>query len=168
MRQKHPKEQQRRIHGVWLIVLGILAAVLLVSRVAAHGATITTTSQQATVVSLVATYDSGEPMANAAVTVYAPDDPATPWATATTDAAGQYVFVPDPQRPGTWEVTVRQAGHGSTAYVAVAGDTGDAPVVAASTSDAGGYSPVQIVVMSAAVVWGFVGTALYFLRRPSA
>ncbi len=165
MRQKQTKAKRRALGGVGLIVLVLLAAVLLVSRVAAHGATIVTTSEQATVVVVAATYDSGEPMANAAVTVYAPDDPTTAWATATTDATGYYTFVPDTQRPGTWEVTVRQAGHGGTIYVAVAAD---ATVTATTTPEVAGYTPLQIVVMSAAVVWGFVGTALYFLRRPTA
>jgi len=77
----------------------------------AHGAKIEYTLS--TAVELVATYDTGEPLAGGQVTVYAPDDPATPWLTGVCDDEGRFVFTPDPGKAGSWDVQVRQAGHES-------------------------------------------------------
>jgi nickel transport protein len=105
----------------------------------------------------VATYDTGEPLAGGQVTVYAPDDPTAPWLTGACDDEGRFVFTPDPDKPGTWDVQVRQAGHGDIVHI---------PIGAGVTSSGGGgFSPAQIVLMAACVVWGFVGTALFFSRR---
>ena len=121
----------------------------------AHGATIEYTLSSA--VEIVAAYDSGEPMAGGQVTVYAPDDPATPWLTGVCDDEGRFLFTPDPAKPGTWDVQVRQAGHGDMVHIAVG--------EGAASSGGGGFNAIQIVLMSVCVVWGFVGTALYFASR---
>lgn len=120
----------------------------------AHGAKID--YQVRTTIDITATYDSGEPMAEAQVSVFSPDDPQNPWLTGTCDAEGAFSFAPDPSLPGTWDIQVRQAGHGDIIHVAVGGD---------SATTAGGLSAVQIIVMAACVLWGFVGTALYFSKR---
>lgn len=141
----------------WLSVLlfVMLLALGLTGVVHAHGARIEYTLS--TAVELVATYDTGEPMAGGQVTVYAPDDPATPWLTGVCDDAGRFVFTPDPDKPGTWDVQVRQAGHGDIVHIAIgAGVAG---------SGGGGLSAAQIVLMAACVVWGFMGTALFFVSR---
>jgi nickel transport protein len=122
------------------------------------------------VVALHATYDSGDPMAGGQVSVYAPNDLSTPWQTGVCDSDGQYTFVPDTSITGVWEVQVRQAGHGDLAYITIAapadggGDgehTASAPIVLQQQP---GYTPLQIALMSGCVVWGFVGTALFFQR----
>ncbi len=107
---------------------------------------------------VLARYDDGTPMAEAQVAVFAPDNPREPHSRALTDAQGRFWFYPP--TPGNWEVQVRQAGHGSVVTIAV-GDVGatTAPVVSSA------YSPLQVALMMAAVVWGCVGTALYFRRR---
>jgi nickel transport protein len=119
-----------------------------------------------TVVDIRATYDSGEPMAGGQVTIYAPSDPSTPWQTGQCDAAGTFTFTPDPSLPGRWEVQVRQAGHGDIVSVEVAppsdGEHPDRLSSAGNGPAAQGYTPLQYVVMGASVVWGFIGTALYF------
>lgn len=136
-------------------LLVTLLTVALAGTVHAHGAKIEYTLS--TAVELVATYDTGEPMASGRVTVYAPDDPATPWLTGECDEEGRFVFAPDPGKPGTWDVQVRQAGHGDIVHFAigegVAGSGGD------------GLSAAQIVLMAVCVVWGFVGTALFFASK---
>jgi nickel transport protein len=103
-------------------------------------------------------FESGEPMAGAQVTVYAPADPAEPWVLGQTDADGVFLFVPDDQ-PGRWAVQLRQAGHGGITYVE---RTANAAVLSAPPAPA--PSPVQKTVMAACVVWGCIGTALYFRR----
>lgn len=132
-----------------LLILGTTGTAL------AHGAKIEYTLS--TAVELVATYDTGEPLAGGQVTVYAPDDPTTPWLTDVCDDEGRFIFTPDPDKPGTWDVQVRQAGHGDIVHIPIGSG--------AVGSGGGGFSPVQIVLMSACVVWGFVGTALFFSRR---
>lgn len=147
----------------WYYCLPFLFIVLfgLPLVVSAHGAHISYTT--GTAVQIAAAFDSGEPMAGAQVTVFAPDDPATAWMTGTCDQAGRFTFLPDPAMPGNWEVQVRLAGHGDIVVIPV-----DATSVAGSLvqSDShAGYSPFQIVIMSASVVWGFIGTALFFAGR---
>ena len=122
----------------------------------AHGAQIEYTV--GLLVEIQATYDSGEPMAGGQVTIYAPGDPTTPWATGVCDEEGSFLFRPDPGQPGTWDVQVRQAGHGDMVHIDIAeGMAG---------SGGGGFTTAQILLMAACVGWGFVGTALYFSRRP--
>lgn len=106
-------------------------------------------------------YDTGEPMAGAQVTVFAPASAATPWRQGTTDADGVFLFVPDDQA-GRWSVRLRQAGHGAIAHLDLAPGTA-APAVEAAAG-AAGLTPLQKAVMAASVVWGCIGTALYFRR----
>jgi nickel transport protein len=141
--------------GLALLLMSIL---LLVSYAPAyaHGAKIDYRIN--TTIDITATYDSGEPMAQAQVSVFAPDDPQTPWLTGTSDAEGKFSFSPDPAKPGTWDIQVRQAGHGDIIHLPIGGDS-------ASTGASGSFSTAQIIVMAACVVWGFIGTALYFSKR---
>ena len=58
---------------------------------------------------------------------------------------------------------MRKAGHGGTTTFVVDA----AGVSAGAASTVGAASPTQKWVSMAAVVWGFVGTALFFSRRSS-
>jgi nickel transport protein len=138
-----------------LLALLLLAIFSIAGLAAAHGVTIDYTI--AMTVQLTGTFDSGEPMANAQVTVYAPDDPADPWLVGEADENGAFSFVPDPDMPGTWDVQMRTAGHGDMVHIPIGTDG----ALSAST----GMTPGQIILMSASVIWGFVGTALYFSAR---
>ncbi|MEL6554605.1 MAG: hypothetical protein AAFQ63_14220 [Cyanobacteria bacterium J06621_11] len=122
----------------------------------AHGALIEVNQKS---VEVNATFEDGEPMKNAQVLIYAPDDLQSPWAKGETDAAGRYQFEPEAENIGIWEVTVRQAGHGGTTSFEV-GETGYTLSAASGT-----VSPLQKWGTIAAVVWGFVGTALFFSAR---
>lgn len=133
----------------------LLLALGLAATASAHGAKIE--YQISMAVEIRAAYDTGEPMARGQVTVYAPDDPFTPWLTGVCDEDGRFTFTPDPSRPGTWDVQVRHSGHGDMIHIPI----GEGMAVAGGT----GYTPLQIVLMAACVVWGFVGTALFFLKR---
>lgn len=145
-----------------IVVLGILAPLLcLPVAVEAHGAKIDYTI--AASIEIVAKYDSGEPMAGAQVTIYAPDDPSEAWQTGTCDAEGRFGFTPDTSIPGVWDVQVRQAGHGDMIHIEV----GQKGRVTGGDSG-GGYSTGQIVLMSVCVVWGLFATALYFRGRRQA
>jgi len=116
-------------------------------------------------IAIRARYDSGEPMANAQVTVYAPDKPSTPWRQGTTGSNGRFAFVPAGASSGSWEVRVRKAGHGEIVSIPAGNETGAA--AAGSLAGSTGYTPLQKALMGALGVWGFVGTALFFARRRS-
>jgi nickel transport protein len=127
-------------------------------------------------VEIQARYDNGDPMAEAQVAVYAPDNPTEPWMQGTTDEQGNFTFTPDASQPGNWEVMIRQAGHGGIVTVPVEGaiaeaegspdpDHGEAPVaVAPATDSSENLSSVQQGIAIGAVIWGFIGTALFFSR----
>lgn len=162
-----------------------MAALLLVAaagRSLAHGTTIEYQSTQA--LKIQAAYDSGEPMANAQVVVYAPENPSEPWLTGTTDEQGRFIFSPDPTLTGNWDVQVRQAGHGdiisipveaadgaiatSTESPSSSGAQEDAPVALVGTPSEGStasLSPLQKWIMAGSVVWGLFGTAMFFTAR---
>ena len=104
-------------------------------------------------------YESGEPMANAQITVYAPDDPQTVWSQALTDENGYFLFTPEPGVTGTWDVQARLAGHGEVLRIDVQEDGSVRQLQRVSNA------PLQKWLTIAAVVWGFVGTALYFSKQ---
>ena len=184
----------------WQHLGALLPLVLLgvAERAIAHGVVLEYNATQA--YEVTAAYDTGEPMAEAQVAVFSPDEPSEPWMVGTTDAEGRFLFTPP--SPGNWEVQVRQAGHGDLVVIAVEGeaiasaptaeseasgaeaaDSTDTPGVdteAATEAPAttqtqgeqgnsGSSSPsitgLQRGLMAGSVVWGFVGTALFFSQK---
>ncbi|MFW6359590.1 MAG: carboxypeptidase-like regulatory domain-containing protein [Chroococcales cyanobacterium] len=130
----------------------------------AHGTDIE--YRQVSAIQIEAAYAGGQPMANAQVVVYAPNNPATPWIQGTTDEEGRFSFVPDATQSGNWEVKVRQAGHGQLITIPldeIANETSDTQVLLSSEQSE--YTPLQKILLGFAGVWGFVGTALFFARR---
>ena len=145
-----------------VVATGLAAMWLLTAGPASgHGAFVDVTETRA--VAIDARYDTDEPMAEAHVAVFAPDDPTQPWRVGQTDAVGRFVFMPD-DRAGRWAIQVRQAGHGAMGYVEV---TAAARITLTSTA-AAGLDPKQRLLMVASVVWGCIGTALYFRRNARA
>lgn len=108
-----------------------------------------------------ANYDSGEPMKNARVTVYSPQDSETPWLNGNTDENGYFLFVPDRSLVGNWDIKVRQSGHGKITTIPIS-DRTELVNTPQQWSSQGVYSPLQKAVMAIMGVWGFIGTALYF------
>jgi len=154
--------------GIWWILM--LTAQTPAS---AHGVKIE--HRVAEAIEVEAVYDSGAPMANARVTVYAPDDPTNTYHAGNTDALGRFIFIPDANRVGIWEVKVRQAGHGAIAKIEI-GKTEERRVTESQEQDTTAIQQSvavssttevsfwQKAIMAGAVVWGFVGTALFFFR----
>lgn len=133
----------------------------------AHG--VVTTYQIKPQIQLRATYDSGEPFAQAQISVYPPNQD-TPSQTGQTDQQGQFLFTPDSAQPGVWQVKVRAGGHGAVMNIPVAAATAaepteQAPQTLAATTGGGVYTPLQKGVMVGAIAWGCLGTALFCLRR---
>ncbi|MEB3213306.1 MAG: carboxypeptidase regulatory-like domain-containing protein [Leptolyngbyaceae bacterium] len=58
------------------------------------------------------TFSTGEPVQEAQVTIYSPDNPDEPWAELTTDEEGRFSFNPDEAIAGNWEIRIDQGiGH---------------------------------------------------------
>jgi len=174
----------------WLAFsLAVLFVLGIIGTASAHGVK---TEQQVFVedgvvkIEIRATYDTGDPMSEAQVVIFAPNDLANPWKTGKTDNTGSFTFTPDLSIPGTWDVQVRLAGHGKMIHIEITGDEAstlesDAEEmqarektaelsaanagVGSSTSVGTGFTTIQIVIMAASVIWGCIGTALFFARR---
>jgi nickel transport protein len=168
-------------HRLILLLLTTLGGITWATPGFSHGVSIQ--YQILNSVEIQARYDSGEPLKEAQVVIYAPENPTEPWITGTTDTEGYFVFTPDLALPGTWEVAVRQAGHGEIVSIPVMADgltansaigTGNEASADSSTPASKALdtpdlfprelSPVQRWLMIGAVIWGFVGTALFFSR----
>ena len=93
----------------------------------AHGVVLD--HEQVDAVRVEAHYDSGAPMVDAQVTVYSPEDSSDPWASGSVDDEGTFHFTPDDT--GTWQVEVRQAGHGDTLRIEIEDESPDATEEAA-------------------------------------
>jgi len=145
-------------YSIILFVIGLCIIAGMPMKAHAHGAKIAYTVNMT--VEVVATYDNGEPMSDAQFTVYAPDDPANPWLTGVCDDQGHFSFTPDNSVSGTWDVQVRKAGHGDIVHIPIG-------VSIAKSETAGTFTVMQIVIMSVCVIWGFIGTGLFFMRRKS-
>lgn len=146
---------KKKLRCIVALIL-VLAAFCLPATSYAHGTKIEYTI--ATTIEIVAKYDSGELMAGAQVTVYSPDNPSIPWLTGTCNEEGRFSFKPDLSIPGTWDIQVRQAGHGDMIHI----DIEEGAVTGGSSSD---YSTGQIIIMAACVIFGIAGISLYFMRR---
>ncbi len=142
----------RLLYSVGIGLVGILAQA---SVSIAHGLQIQAQIQPQ--IEIQAHFDSGDPIVNAQVQVFAPNDPKTPILTGRTDSQGKYQF--KPQESGNWEVSIRQAGHGEIAVIPV--DLKGNSVQPVATA---GPNPLQQVIVIGSVVWGCLGTALYFRR----
>jgi nickel transport protein len=130
----------------------------------AHGTQMT--YQLTTGIVVQALYKSGQPMSSAQITVFAPDDPARPWLVGSSDDQGRFSFVPDSGVPGIWSVQARQSGHGAMIHIDV-GHNDAATAISPATQVVPTTSLLQRLLMAAAVIWGCVGTALYFTRKRS-
>ncbi|NEP87380.1 MAG: carboxypeptidase regulatory-like domain-containing protein [Okeania sp. SIO2C2] len=151
------------------IPLIFLSSVSLQGKAIAHGVKIQHQITQA--IKINATYDTGAPLPNASVTVYAPIEPNKVWLKGTTDEQGNFIFHPDSSLSGTWEIKVRQAGHGGLVSIPFQVDKSNNyhhhnvsknhKYLANISND---YNPLQKGLMIGCTMWGFVGTTLFFWR----
>lgn len=111
-------------------------------------------------VEITAVFSSGEIFANAPVTIYAPNNPDTPWQQGTTDAQGRIAIQFDESIPGDWKVRVGQADHADILTFPVNAEGIEADQISdrPHPSDPGRN---QFVVLGFAAVFGLVGTRLF-------
>ncbi len=183
-------------------------------QILAHGVRIDHTIDATSgAITVMAAFDTGEVLNEAAVVIFAPNDLINPWSTGVMDENGSYIFTPDYSIEGFWDIQVRKAGHGGLINIEITADMmpdptnsitatpnednartitlsnssqvtiisdidftvdGDTVVFetdpstvqsVTGTQPTSGFTTAQIIIMSVSVIWGFVGTALYFMRR---
>lgn len=156
--------QMQRLTQITIFLAGgLLFALigLLPPRAIAHGTEISYRVQAT--IDIEAYFDTGEPMANAQITIYAPNDPVNAWLQAEADENGRFTFVPDPEIPGIWDVAIRTTGHGEMINIPVTDvATGG---LAIGSSGSGGQTLAQRLLMGGSILWGGIGTALYFSNQ---
>ena len=146
------------LHANALDRIFFFAVILLLAfPVYGHGAQVTWTMEGDSV-HISAFFDDGQPMSSAQVSVFTASAPTVPYLTGLTDANGSYLFFPDVSESTDWDVQVRKAGHGDIIHFSLADQS-------AIENSQRGLSVMQIVLMSACVVWGFIGTALFFSSK---
>ncbi|MEE4273359.1 MAG: hypothetical protein V2I67_16915 [Thermoanaerobaculales bacterium] len=152
---------------IFLVALAVLVPTVGFAHGADVAATVTRQVEVELAVVVEATYHAGRPMAGAQVTVMAPGAPDEPWLVGQCDADGRFEFAPPVDHPGTWEVLVTHHGHGGRVSVELTGEGEEAgtAAVAVEASSTAHLSALQRLVMGACVVWGLIGTALFFSRR---
>ncbi len=141
-------------------VKGLLlsASVLFASfPVLGHGARVVW-EVQGDSIHISAAFDDGLPMDRAQVTVFSATEPSEPYISGMTDENGEFAFLPDIEQSLSWDVQVRKAGHGDMVHFSLAEESED-------FIEQRGLTTLQIILMSACVVWGFIGTALFFASK---
>ena len=146
------------MHGNSVKTLLLSVALLMLSApVFGHGARVTWVIQGDSV-HISASFDDGQPLDGAQVTVFSGAAPSMPYIVGMTDENGEFTFLPDREESLNWDVQVRSAGHGDIVHFSLAEES-------APENEQGKFSTLQIVLMSACVVWGFAGTAFFFASR---
>jgi nickel transport protein len=111
------------------------------------------------VVGVRAIFDTGQPIAGAAVLIFPPGE-TTAELTTVTDPRGVVCFAPD--RPGVWILQIRaEGGHGLRVNLEI----DESGLIDSASGNSGGLSTWQKLVMAVCVIWGFAGIVLFFRRR---
>jgi nickel transport protein len=150
------EKMKHKLLGGFLLVVMVLYSF---TEVLAHGVVAGYTKK--TGIEITAQYDTGHPLSEAQVDVFAPNQPTVPWLKSELDENGRFSFVPDDSIPGTWSVQVRHLGHGAMIHIPL----GESGIQDPETGSAASMSPLQRIVIAACVLWGGIGTTLYFSRR---
>lgn len=135
-----------------LILLILLVPVITLT---AHGSEYNILSDKT--LKIEAKFDTGEPIANSPVLVFSPGG-SEPQYILETDEEGIFYFAPD--KVGTWILQVRgNDGHGMRINIPVDENLISTPPQSSS------ISLMQKVFMAISIIWGAIGTALYFKKR---
>ncbi len=112
-------------------------------------------------IGIKASYFDGSVMSDSDVEVYSTANSKKTTFTGITDSKGRFHFFPD--KTGKWRITISDGmGHAVEALVNVGNDM---IAESAPANNKGAFSTLQIFVMAICVIWGFIGTGLYFKRN---
>ncbi|WP_013324564.1 carboxypeptidase-like regulatory domain-containing protein [Gloeothece verrucosa] len=112
------------------------------------------------------TYSTGEPLQQAKVIVYAPDNHSKPWLETTTDDKGRFVFVPDTSIPGEWEIQIiKEEGHED--YLSIPVDSKGIEVnhISQGLKRDIHYAFIPFNPLQTALVAGGMGLTVFLFRR---
>ena len=140
------------------LLLSCLMLVSMGENAIAHGVKLQTKLRPS--VEITALFEDGTPLKQAQVQVYQPSQTDQAALTGKTNDQGQFEFTPDQE--GSWDVFVRQAGHGSEVSIPISFRAQDG-ILKANTPT--GQTLPQRIITIGAVIWGCLGTALYFKGR---
>ncbi|MGB1252691.1 MAG: hypothetical protein ACPG8W_18905 [Candidatus Promineifilaceae bacterium] len=138
--------------------LTVLVLLAFVPTAWAHGTNIGVTVDGSTV-QIEARFETGEPMSEAQIIVYTPNDPETPWLSGAADVEGAYSFDVDTTLVGEWAVTIRTGGHGEIVHLNV-NRNGTIQVDQPSERN-----PIVTAIVAGVVVAGLGGVAYYFNQK---
>ncbi|MEM7335068.1 MAG: hypothetical protein AAF490_23525 [Chloroflexota bacterium] len=153
--------KNRENHAKYFIILAICLMFLGVSTssILAHGTDIRLTVAENDQVQINAIFDTGEPMSEAQIIVYAANDPQTAWHNGVADMNGTYFFPVDTSIAGDWAITVRTAGHGELLHFTVS----ERGVISTGAETA---RPAWQTTVGALFVVIMLGGVAYFYSRP--
>jgi len=137
----------------------LMLFIVVVSDVYSHGTKYEVLKSDT--VYIKAMFETGEPMTGCDVLVFPPGN-TVPSDTLTTDSSGVFGFKPE-KTEGDWVLQVRaQGGHGLRINYKPF-DTGSSGEPVLSTSAI--PETIKNWICALCVLWGFIGTALFFKRR---
>jgi len=149
------------------MALFLINSPLFLENAQGHGANIQ--YQRCEGIEITSLYDSGTPMAGARVLIFAPDKPEVAQLEGITDEEGKFRFFLDSSQEGVWSVQTRLAGHGAMAYIPIgnSGENGEgkSSVAVPSAKARASLSTTQRLLMVLVILWGCLGTALFFSRK---
>lgn len=154
-----PKSNDKR--PFWLILPFLFGLLLFAAPVLAHGTAIEMTVVNETTLELRALFDTGDPMSEAQITVYAADNPSQAWHKGVADGQGFYAFEVDEMIRGQWAISVRTAGHGEILHFDV---TRNGKIELEQTAE----RPFWQTILLAAGVIAVLGGIAYWYSRPQA
>ncbi|MEM7117277.1 MAG: hypothetical protein AAF614_32890 [Chloroflexota bacterium] len=111
-------QQKMNKRPFWLTLI-IIAILLYASPALAHGTSMQMEVVNEATLELRALFDTGEPMSEAQITVYAADNPTEAWHSGVADENGFYAFDVDTSIRGEWAISIRTAGHGEILHLNV-------------------------------------------------
>lgn len=112
------------------------------------------------IVGLEVQYDNGAPLIEQDVIVYRPGNTQEAFLKSKTNEQGQFFFKPD--KAGEWIIVFKdQMGHAVRANIKINKDR----FVDDQEANHGSYSFSQKLVMIFSVLWGLIGTALFFSKK---
>ena len=151
------KWNRKQLQLLGSVGLALLTAFLLVPTLLAHGTSIELSVEGRTI-NMHAIFDTGDPMSEAQIVVYAADNPREAWHTGVADVEGNYSFDIDPTIAGQWAISVRTAGHGELLHFEVLSNG------SIDVEQSGGRSPLQTGLMAGGVLVVLGSVAWYFSR----
>ena len=123
----------------------------------AHGTKYEIISEE--IIGIKALFDTGEPLANAKILIFAPDETEVTYTTKS-DSNGVFYIIPD--KAGTWTMQVRDKdGHGMRINLVVS----ESMQLMSDRENKIGMTYLQKIIAALCVIWGCIGTALYFKRK---